>query len=104
DDRDILVKAIKREIKEEIGLQVEAGSVQAIHATSGYNEQKNLLILAIGYICKTELEQAVKLSEEHSEYKWVSVRDFKKLDIGDDGGLILSILEKVFKIFASRSA
>lgn len=95
DDRDILVKAIKREIDEETGLQVETGSVQTIHAASGFNEQKNLLILAIGYICKTESEQAVKLSGEHSEYKWVSVQDFEKLDIGDDGGLVLSILEKV---------
>lgn len=95
DDQDILVKAIKREIKEETGLRVKASSVRVIHTASGYNEQKGLLILAIGYRCKVESEQTVRLSNEHSEYKWVRLQEFKKLDVGEDGGLILSILEKV---------
>ena len=95
DDQDILVKAIKREIREETGLEVKPSSARAIHTASGYNEQKGHLILAIGYVCEVEARQTVSLSNEHSEFKWVSLQEFNKLDIGDDGGLILSILEKV---------
>lgn len=95
DDQDILVKALKREIKEESGLSVKARSMRAIHTASGFSGEKNLLILAIGYTCEIESERAVELSDEHSGYAWVSLQELKRLDTGDDNGLILSILEKV---------
>ena len=95
DDQDILVKSIRREIREETGLSVLAGSMRVVHVASGYNEKKGVLILAIGYVCQVEPDQSVKLSEEHSEYCWISLQGFEKLDVGDDGGLIMSILKKV---------
>lgn len=95
DDQDILIKALKREITEETQLTTKMGSTRVVHTASGYNDQKNIFILAIGYIAKVDSDQIVKVSKEHSEYKWVTLEEFKKLDIGDDGGLTLSILEKI---------
>lgn len=95
DDQDILVKALKREISEETQLTTKEGSVRAVHTASGYNDQKMIFILAIGYIAEIDSDQVVKVSKEHSEYKWVTLEEFKNLDIGDDGGLTLSILEKI---------
>jgi len=92
DENDILINALKREIKEETSLVVQ--NIRVIHATSGFNDSKKLFVVAIGYLCEVSDEDAVKLSAEHTEYKWVAKNEFMGLEIGDDGGLIYSILGK----------
>src|SRR3989344_1263045 len=90
DKDDILVKAIAREVAEETGLAVIAS--ETIHSASGFNDKKGIFIVAIGFRCTVAGDQEIKLSPEHTEYKWVTKEEFLALDIGDDGALIKSIL------------
>jgi 8-oxo-dGTP pyrophosphatase MutT (NUDIX family) len=91
-DDDILIRALRREIKEETALDIE--NICVIHSASSFNETKQTLIVALGYACRAKKENNVKLSSEHSEFKWMAKKDFPDLEIGNDGGLIGSILEK----------
>jgi 8-oxo-dGTP pyrophosphatase MutT (NUDIX family) len=93
DKNDILVNALKREIKEEANLDVK--NIRTIHSASGYGEKKGIFIVAIGYVCDALNEKGLKLGREHCEYKWTSKDEFLRLDIGDDNGLIRSVLEKI---------
>jgi 8-oxo-dGTP diphosphatase len=92
DDNDILVNALRREIKEETGLEV--GNIRATHSASAFSDTKSVFIVAIGYFCNALNEGELKLSNEHCEYHWVAKDEFLKLEIGDDNGLIGSILQK----------
>ncbi len=94
DDDDILVQAVKREVQEETGLKAAKGSMKSIHAASGFDENKKLLAIGIGYQCRVT-DSKVKLSKEHQDFKWVTKEEFLQLDVGDDGGLIKGIVEKV---------
>ena len=93
DKNDILINALRREIKEEANLDV--ADLRVIHCASGFSEKKKTFIVAIGYVCDALNENGFKLSSEHCEYKWVSKDEFLRLDIGNDNGLISSILEKI---------
>lgn len=93
DKNDILIRSMEQEILQETKLQVL--ETATIHSASGFNESKGVFIVAIGYLCRVPQNLSVVLSEEHSEYKWVTPNEFKNLEIGDDGGFIISILEKI---------
>lgn len=92
DNNDILIRALRREIKEETALDVK--NICVIHSASGFNEAKQTFIIALGYACRAKKEKNIKLSFEHSESGWVTKKDFLNLEIGNDDGLIGSILEK----------
>lgn len=94
DRDDILVNSIQEEISQETQLSVS--EIKAIHSASGFNTSKGVFIVAIGYSCKVAPNsEQLTLSDEHSEYKWVSLDELKTLHFGDDGGLILLIIEKI---------
>jgi 8-oxo-dGTP pyrophosphatase MutT (NUDIX family) len=93
DDNDILVNALRREIKEETNLDVS--NIRIIHSASGYSEKKGVFIVAIGYACEAVNESELKLSCEHCDSCWVPKDEFLNLEIGDDGGLIGRILRKI---------
>lgn len=93
DDNDILINALRREIKEEANL--EMGNICAIHSASGFSEKKKTFVVVIGYACGAVDEDDIKLSNEHCEYKWIAKDDFLNLEIGDDGGLLSPIFKKV---------
>ena len=76
EDNNTLYQAIAREIKEETGLKL--AKVIAILSSSkflGVAQDKPLIFRNI-YLCKTLGK--LKLSPEHSEYKWIAIKDFKK--------------------------
>ena len=87
-----MIEALRREIKEETALDVK--NICVIHSASGFNEAKQTFIIALGYACRAKKEKNIKLSFEHSESGWVTKKDFLNLEIGNDDGLIGSILEK----------
>lgn len=66
--------ALKREIKEELNTKINIGSVLRVwhiyrgNKSSAYNE-----LIGITFIC-TGQNDKIKLSSEHSEYKWVDPR------------------------------
>ncbi len=66
-------EGLKRECIEEVGLDIEVQNPLTIHHFTRQDGQRITLIV---FICKqTSEEQEVVLSEEHTEYKWLSIQD-----------------------------
>lgn len=90
-------QAIKREVLEETGLHVSG--VKIIHAESGVKKTQSagdVLVLALGYKCVVNgTRPEVALSDEHTEYKWISRGGLEDIDFGDDGGFHKRIVEAV---------
>src|ERR1041385_2920752 len=64
-------EALRREVREETGLEIEILKPLAVfHDYYGERTAENEMLL-ITYWCKTESDH-ITLSDEHSEYKWVS--------------------------------
>jgi 8-oxo-dGTP diphosphatase len=71
-----LAESIKREVKEEVGLELISFSIfDAIGSTSKKGEYS----IQIAYV-GTVLDDAVTLSYEHDEYKWITKEEFLELD------------------------
>ena len=69
-------EALKREIVEEVGLEVEIGEpFHIFNFTKDNGEEK----VGITFLCDY-LSGEVKLSEEHSDFKWINPFDFTKFD------------------------
>lgn len=69
---------LRREIREESGLEVEIiKPINIFHFFRGESVAEKELV-GIMYWCKTETQE-VKLSEEHSDYLWVSVDEALEL-------------------------
>jgi 8-oxo-dGTP diphosphatase len=67
--------ALSREVKEETGLAVSVGDI--LYATNcKFSETRHCVIIA--YLCHAE-EDAVSLSEEHTEYIWADKVQLQEL-------------------------
>lgn len=87
-----------REIQEETGLVVEASEFsqdKLAYLETFFDPQAQIFTVLLGW--KIELKnapQAVQLSEEHADSRWVSIDDALKLDFGGQKGSFLAkILE-----------
>ncbi len=69
------LEALKREVKEECGLDVEILSPLDISTKIGDEEQ----YVAVTYICEYK-SGTVKLSKEHSEFKWADPKKVPDLE------------------------
>jgi len=69
-----------REIKEETSLQVK--DIKPLHIISALDSKKKVFWIEIGYTCRYH-KGKVKLSSEHTEYKWVNKNEFLKLKSAD---------------------
>ncbi len=68
---------LRREIREETGLEVE--NIQPIQVHSGHNKEEGFYIILICYSCNA-LSGDVQLSQEHTEYRWVTKEEFLELE------------------------
>lgn len=88
-------KAIEREILEETGLEIS--DVKVVHAESVVKKTQSsgdVLVLALGYRCVVKGHKpTVALSEEHTEYEWISRQELQNIDFGDDGGFHKRIVD-----------
>lgn len=86
-----VIEAIKREVKEEAGLTVN--SLRPIFVDNHMNVKKGffagLNVFGICYLCK-DWEGDVVLSDEHTDYQWVTAEEFAQLSFGDDNGFFVS--------------
>lgn len=82
-----VIGAIKREVMEESS--ITAKSLKPIYIASGNNHASGLLsgkiAFAVCYVCH-DWEGNVQISDEHTEYQWVTPQEFMTYDFGDDGG------------------
>jgi 8-oxo-dGTP pyrophosphatase MutT (NUDIX family) len=73
-----LEEALKREVREETGLEIEIGgpfTTWIIEFPKDYRNQGKIFL--VGYKCKY-ISGEVELSDEHSDYKWVNKKNYKK--------------------------
>lgn len=87
-------EALKREVREETGLEIEIGSPFATwyyeFETGHRNAGKQVFL--VGFRCRY-ISGEVKLSDEHDGYTWVTKDNYQKVD---DGSAYFHALEKYF--------
>jgi len=85
-----LYESIKREIREEVGLEVKDLKPYEVH--SRIIPETEYYWVTIAY--KTETDDSnIKLSYEHSDFKWVNLKEFNQLDSVEK---IKKFVEKAF--------
>lgn len=92
-DEDDLKEALKREVREETGLEIEVGELFSswmIEFPKDYRKQNKVFL--VGYKCKY-ISGKVKLSHEHTKYSWVNKNNYKKTK---DGSNYFKALDKYF--------
>ena len=71
--------ALYREVREEVGLAVRAAFIiGTTHFYRGEERPENEL-LGVVYGCEVVGETAVQMSQEHSEYRWATLKDVQAL-------------------------
>ena len=70
-----VVAALKREVKEECGLEIETLSPMDVSTRIDNEEQ----YVAVTFICEYK-SGTVKLSKDHSEFKWVDAKKVPDLE------------------------
>ena len=89
-----VIDSIKREVMEESSLTIHNPS--PIDLANGLNNANQFMssevVFAITHIC-TKWEGEVKISDEHTEFKWVTPEEFITYDFGDDGGYFKSSMK-----------
>ncbi|KKU25817.1 MAG: NUDIX hydrolase [Microgenomates group bacterium GW2011_GWA2_46_16] len=120
-------ECIKREIREETGL--EAKSVRPFYIASNMGKTyQDINVIAVCQVCldweglpakatdtrngqigslrevNVASEGEVVLSDEHVEYRWVVPDEFMKLETGDDGGFLKASLHAYLTIPSSARA
>lgn len=84
--------AVVREIKEEVGIDVDPLLPAAVRSY----KNKNVFYVEIFFVCRIKDEkQEVVLSEEHSEYKWVTFEDVSKFETTE---YVEGVLEEIQKL------
>ena len=82
-------EGLKRELREETGMEIE---ILLPFAVQYFTRQDGQIITLIIFLCQ-QLTSEIKLSSEHTEYKW---RDISPSSEGND---ILAWLQKVITAF-----
>lgn len=77
DEGETIIDAMLRETQEEIGVSLLPTDVSLVYsATDFYEEKSRVRFLFLGYI---QSSQQIKLSYEHSDYKWVAFDEVLKI-------------------------
>lgn len=92
-----LEEALSREVKEEVSLDIEIEKI--LYATT-YHTKPNRWDVIIVYKCYAK-NPNIKLSDEHSEYRWVEEKELRKLvykDIVDDLDKY-NVFSEIYKLY-----
>ena len=69
--------ALKREVKEETGLDID---IIYQFFSSIIKTVDGKKVLTVAYLCRPKGKK-IKLCKEHTNYKWVSLKDLKKMEL-----------------------
>ena len=70
-----------REVQEECGIDLDPAKIQLAYAETAYDEKENKSVTKLLYVTHLYNTPAVKLSWEHSDYKWVSVAELQNINM-----------------------
>lgn len=70
-----------REVQEECGIDLDPAKIQLVYAETTYDKKDDKSVTKLLYITHLDNTPAVKLSWEHSDYKWVSVAELHNIDL-----------------------
>ncbi len=89
-----LSESLKREVREETGLEIEVGAPFATWTNTfpAHHRLAGKQVYLVGYRCKY-VSGEVKLSDEHDKFHWVTKENYKEVD---DGTTYFDILNKYF--------
>lgn len=73
--------ALKREIAEEVGLEVEI--VRPIHVWTYVKNTEEFQLVGINYLCAWTSGEVV-LSEEHEKFEWLTLEEIKNKNLEDE--------------------
>lgn len=79
--------ALKRELKEELGLEIS----ELKYFSENKHDYNSFTILLVAYECKTLVDP--KKLADHDKFKWVRINDIKKFYLSDADKPILEKLE-----------
>ena len=107
EENELFDAALKREIKEEVGLYVEIIDAYPSHVSSNEkqavpmfvqgNQKNGKTDISIDYVCKLEGTSIIKLQKEELEaYKWVTMSELESIDTFP---LLKQLAKEAFKIY-----
>ncbi len=89
-----VIDSIKREVKEEVDLTVL--NLYPLYLANGLDNASQFvdseIVFAVTHVC-AEWVGEVKISYEHTEYRWVTPEEFMAYDFGNDGGFFKKSIE-----------
>lgn len=84
-------EALKRELREELGIQAEVGDLRLAH-THSYGD-KGILILFFD----VKFWKGEPKSQHHTELRWIHPKELQDLEIPEANRKILDTLEQILK-------
>lgn len=82
-----VIDSLKREVMEEVGLTII--DPKPVYLANGLNNANEFMssevVFAVTHVA-TEWSGEVIISDEHTEYRWVTAEEFLTYDFGNDGG------------------
>ena len=91
-----LIETLKREIKEETGLEINVGRPFAVNEWKPLKNNEQWHIVAMFFECTLkDKEFQIKLSEDHDHYNWISPENFRDNNIIEN-------LHKVFEAYPNK--
>lgn len=75
-------ETLRREILEELGLEIDI--IRPLGTWNFLRTKDNKIVSVQNYLCKiSDLDFEIKLSEEHSAYKWISPKEISNFPLKD---------------------
>ena len=95
-DVESLISALKREVREETGLEIEVFNPFAVwyHEFPQNHRNYGKVVYLVAFKCKY-VSGEIKLSEEHNKFKWVDENDYQETNDGSD---YFDVLKKYFAL------
>ena len=90
-----LIRSLKREVKEETGLEIEVFNPFAVwyHEFPKGHRNYGKVVYLVAFKCRY-ISGELKLSDEHDKFRWVDKNDYKEVNDGSD---YFDVLEKYFQ-------